>query len=184
MAVTCFVAYASLPAARAETIEKAVETIQGGGLVDMLAWKGLAIGGRPVISAICEEIKHRNLFVADVTDLNPNVLFELGYAIAHRKRIWLLLDPNIERAKLRFERFQLLTTIGYCRFSNSVEITNEFYKEAPYEKLEQDLYIRTPPVDNPCCQARGAALLEVRCAHGRLNRNRTEDFFRGNAFRY
>jgi hypothetical protein len=138
--VTCFFAYSSASAARAETLEKAIETIHGGQLVDAMGWKRIAVGGRPVISAVCEEIKARNLFVADVTDLNPNVLFELGYAIAHRKRIWLLLDPNIERAKLKFERFQLLTTTGYCQFSNSLDVVNGFYREAPYEKLEQDLY--------------------------------------------
>jgi hypothetical protein len=32
--------------------------------------------------------------------LNPNVLFELGYALAHRKRIWILLDTEIEKAKM------------------------------------------------------------------------------------
>ena len=39
--------------------------------------------------------------------------FELGYAVAHRKRIWILLDTAIEKAKLDFDRFQLFTTVGY-----------------------------------------------------------------------
>jgi DNA polymerase III delta prime subunit len=135
-----FVAYPSSPVGRAESIEKAIQNINDGSVVNLLSWTGLSIGGRVIISTICDEIRSRDLFVADVTGLNPNVLFELGFAISLRKRIWLLLDPNIERAKLDFERFQLLTTIGYCPFSNSLDIVNRFYKDEPYAKLEQNLY--------------------------------------------
>ncbi len=135
-----FVAYPSLPQSRGEAIERAFKTINDGGVVDILTWKGLSVGGRVIINTICEEIRDRDLFVADVTGLNPNVLFELGFAIALRKRIWLLLDPNIERARLDFERFQLLTTIGYRAYSNSLDIIDGFYREEPYKKLDQDLY--------------------------------------------
>ena len=108
--------------------------------MQILTWRGTSVGGRVIIGTICDEIRSRELFVADVTGLNPNVLFELGFAVALRKRIWLLLDPNIERAKLDFERFQLLTTIGYWPYSNSLDIINGFYSDAPYKKLDQDLY--------------------------------------------
>src|SRR5712691_2381005 len=91
----CFVAYPSLPADRAESIEKAIEEIRSGGVADIVGWRGLAISGRVVISAICDEVKKSEIFIADVTALNPNVLFELGYAIAHRKRVWLLLNTHI-----------------------------------------------------------------------------------------
>lgn len=100
----------------------------------------MAIGGRVLIETVCEEIRSREIFVADVTSLNPNVLFELGYAVAHRKRIWLLLDPNLDKAKLDFDRFQLLTTVGYCPYSNSHDIIEGFYKDQPYEHLDDVLY--------------------------------------------
>jgi hypothetical protein len=77
--------------------------------------------------------------MADVTGLNPNVLFELGYAIALNKRIWLLFDPNIERARQEFNSFQLLTTVYYASFSNSREIINAFYKDEPYNDLNSTL---------------------------------------------
>jgi hypothetical protein len=140
MLPTCFVAYPSSPPARSETLEMAIDHVAAGGVVDILGWKQLSVGGRVIINTICEEIRRRDLFIADVTGLNPNVLFELGYAIGLRKRIWLLLDTSIERAKLGFERFQLLTTIGYQPYTNSVDIQNSFYKDAPYESLHQNLY--------------------------------------------
>jgi hypothetical protein len=137
--VQCFVAYSSEPESRAEPIESAIEEISNGGIVDITGWKSVSVGGRVVIEAICNEIRRCQLFMADVTGLNPNVLFELGYAIALNKRIWLLFDPNIERARQDFNSFQLLTTIGYAPFSNSHDIVNAFYKNAPYDNLNTTL---------------------------------------------
>src|SRR5579872_4301693 len=136
----CFVAYPSIPADRAESIETAISNIHAGGIVDIIGWKSLAISGRVMISAICDEIKDREIFVADATGLNPNVLFELGYAIAHGKRVWLLLNNSIERARFQWDRFQLLTTVGFATYHNSVDIEKQFYTQEPYKKLNQSLY--------------------------------------------
>jgi hypothetical protein len=137
--VQCFVAYPSDPPSRAESVELAIGEISGGGVVDIAGWKSASIGGRIIISAICDQICRCDLFIADVTGLNPNVLFELGYAIALNKRIWLLFDTNIERAKQDFNRFQLLTTAGYTPFSNSRDIVSGFYKDEPYKNLDRTL---------------------------------------------
>src|ERR1022692_3195260 len=114
----CFAAYPSSPVDRAESIETAIEQIHSGGVVEIIGWKRLAITGRLVINAICDEIQNCQIFIADVTGLNPNVLFELGYAIAHKKRVWLLLNPSIARARKEWDRFQLLTTVGFAAYSN------------------------------------------------------------------
>lgn len=128
----CFVAYPSAPAARAETVERAIELISNTGVVEIKGWRSLFAGGRPIITRISEEIRDCQCFIADLTGLNPNVLFELGYAIAHRKRIWLLLDTAIERAKLDFDRFQLFTTIAYQGASNSEKIVEGFFADQPF----------------------------------------------------
>lgn len=138
--VRAFVAYPSAPASRAESVEEAIRIIEGGEVVDIIGWKSLSVGGRLIIGAICDEIRKRDLFIADITGLNPNVLFELGYAIAHKKRIWLLFDPNIAKAKADFETFQLLTTLGYQPYSNSNDIVQGFYKDQPYLSLDATAY--------------------------------------------
>jgi hypothetical protein len=157
----CFVAYPSSPPDRAETIEKSIDGLNAGGVVDVIGWKSLRVGGRVVISAICDEIKNCQIFIADVTGLNPNVLFELGYAIAHRRRIWLLLNPRIERAKVDFDRFQLLTTVGYASYANSDDIVGQFYREEPYKKLDQNLYDELLRAAGPA--SKKDAMLYLRC---------------------
>jgi hypothetical protein len=136
----CFVAYASQPTHLAESIETAIETIKTNGVVEIIGWKSLTVTGRVLLSAICEAIRACDVFIADVTGLNANVLFELGYAIARRKRIWLLLNPSISRARSEWDRFQLLKTVGFAPFTNSEEISRRLYSEEPYNKLNQDLF--------------------------------------------
>jgi hypothetical protein len=138
--IRCFVAYPSSPADRAESIEMAITNIQAGRVVDICGWTSLAVSGRVMISAICDEIKSREIFIADLTGLNPNVLFELGYAIAHKRRIWLLLNPDIEHARRDWDKFQLLLNVGYAPYNNSRDIERRFYLDKPYESPNQNLY--------------------------------------------
>jgi hypothetical protein len=121
-------------------------------VVEIRGWKSLFPGGRPIISRIFEEIRGCQCFIADLTGLNPNVLFELGYAVAHRKRIWPLLDVAIEQAKLDFNRFQLFSTVGYQGSSNSDAIVKAFFQDQPYTdntSLFDDLLDRTKKVPHP-----------------------------------
>lgn len=157
----CFVAYPSTPPDRMETIETAIEEIHSGGIVDIVGWTSLAVSGRLVIDTICDEIKKSQVFIADVTGLNPNVLFELGYAIAHRKRIWLLLNPQIVRARASWDRF-FLTTIGFTKYTNSCDITTQFYRDEPYKHLDQNLYEELLKGAGP--PSTQNALLYLKCA--------------------
>ena len=116
------------------------------GVVRIKGWRSLFPGGRPIISRIFEEIRDCQCFIADLTGVNPNVLFELGYAVAHRKRVWILLDAAIEKAKLDFDRLQLFTTVGYHGSSNSETIVKAFFEDRPYAddtSLFNDLLDRT-----------------------------------------
>ncbi len=121
-------------------------------VVTIKGWKTLFPGGRPIISRIFEEIRACHCFIADLTGLNPNVLFELGYAVAHRKRVWLLLDTAMEKAKLDFDRFQLFTTLGYHGSSNSDSIVKAFFQDRPFAdgtNLFEDLFDKTQLVLRP-----------------------------------
>lgn len=135
----CFVAYPSSLPSKGDAIEAAVADLNQGQVVEVKSWVSLAVSGRPIIGAICEQIRNSDLLIADITNLNPNVLFELGYALTQPKRLWLIFNPNVAGAKVLFDRFQLLKTVGYSPYSNSREIVERFYRDQPYTKLGETL---------------------------------------------
>ena len=56
-------------------------------------------------------------------------MFELGYAIAMNRRIWLGLDATLVDSKTHFEQLRVLTTVGYARYCNSQELAAAFLKD-------------------------------------------------------
>ncbi len=136
----CFVAYPSTPPALSETVEEAIRLLQQGQVVDITGWKSTSVSGKFIITEICKAIDDSEIFTCELTDLNHNVLFELGYAIARNKRIWVILDPSIERSKSDYEKFKLFTTIGYTAYLNSREIVEAFYNDQPYLDIENTIF--------------------------------------------
>lgn len=130
-----FYAYPSTPASVGDAVRNAVETINSGGLVYIKGWEDCRVGGKLVIHEICREIDEAMFFCADLTGINANVMFELGYAIAKNKRIWLTLDTSLVNVRKEFEQFGILTTVGYQVSTNSSQIVNAFYKDCPYADL-------------------------------------------------
>lgn len=87
---TCFFAYASQPTTVSEVIEECIEKINDGQTVVMKSWKTANVSGKFIMQEICKEIDKNDFFACDITCLNPNVLFELGYAIARKKEYGLV----------------------------------------------------------------------------------------------
>ena len=82
-----FFAYPPQPYAQAETVKEAAAKINGTRVVSLRTWEDMSVAGKNVMAEICREINEAEIFCADITGLNPNVMFELGYAIARDKRI-------------------------------------------------------------------------------------------------
>lgn len=140
---TGFFAYPSTPKTISETIRTAVSNLNKSDLVHIKVWEDCRVGGKVIVDEICREIVQADLFCADLTHLNANVMFELGYAIAKNKRVWLLLDTSIVEAHKRFDQLRILTTIGYTSYCNSMEIEQAFYRDSPYADLSNTIYKST-----------------------------------------
>ena len=136
----CFFAYPSSIPSHVEIIEEAIEEINNNKVVEVIGWKKVPTTGKFIIIEICKEIDSCSVFLCDLTALNNNVLFELGYAIARKKRIFSFLDTNIEKAKSDFDKFNLIATIGYSPYSNTRDIINALYREEPYNDLQNTVY--------------------------------------------
>ena len=94
-----FFAYASAPHSISATIRAAIQAINKNQGAVIQSWEELQINGKYLIREICDAIDQSDFFCADITGINPNVLFELGYAIATDKRIWLISDDSYSGAK-------------------------------------------------------------------------------------
>jgi hypothetical protein len=135
-----FFAYPSQPVMLGETIRTAIDEINKGDQASLNSWENCRVGGKLIINELCSAIDSNEVFCADLTGLNPNVMFELGYAIAKNKRIWLILDLTLAGAKTQFEQLRILTTVGYAKYCSSHEIVAHFYKDQPYADLQNTIF--------------------------------------------
>jgi nucleoside 2-deoxyribosyltransferase len=123
-----FFGYASYPNLLKETLSEAALKIEQTGIVTCTTWEQLPVAGTLIIDTIIEAIDKADVACFDVTTLNHNVMFELGYAIGAGKRIWLLFDSADEEAEARWKRLKLLTTTGYAPYVGSDDIRQEFLR--------------------------------------------------------
>ena len=129
-----FFAYASEPQRRVDAIRGAIERIQGDSALGckIADWTDLPIEGRVIFCTICEAIRNTRCVATDITGLNFNVLFELGFAIGAGKAIWPLVESS-EEDRL-YTAFDTLTTVGHSRYTNSKSIANKLSKKRPWTR--------------------------------------------------
>jgi len=132
-----FFAYGSTPSHCGEFIEEAIKKInKSGHLVSLKSWKTLRVGGEVLISKVLQEIENSHFVCADITGLNENVLFELGFAVGKRKPVWIIQDVSIQEAYNRFKDLNFLTTVGYINYTKSDDIVENFLREKPFNRKE------------------------------------------------
>jgi hypothetical protein len=132
-----FFGYSSVPSSSGEAIEKAVAELNS---LDkryrILTWRSLFRGGSLVINDILNCIDKSDFACFDLTGMNENVLFEIGYAIAKKKPIWLVFDTTFTDSVRQWELLGLLSTISYVKYTNHAHIITEFGRDKPYEGQE------------------------------------------------
>jgi hypothetical protein len=135
-----FFAYAGVPHSIPATINAAIESINKTQVTVLVSWETLKIGGKFIIREICDTIDDCDFFCADITTINPNVMFELGFAIARDKRIWLMRDDSYVDSKAEFEQLRLLTTVGYRSYTNAEQIIKGFFADNPHLTLQDTIF--------------------------------------------
>jgi hypothetical protein len=126
-----FSAYASKPEVNREALYNAGRAIAGTGEIEVKSWEDLLVGGRVIVRRILEAIKEATVCAFDISTVNENVLFELGYAIAIQKPVWLFLDKTDADARQRWKQFQLLSGVGYVGWQNAEDIKVAFLRDRP-----------------------------------------------------
>lgn len=158
-----FFAYPSQPPSLPETIRSAIERINAARLVHIKSWEDGRIGGKFIISEICASIAAADLLLADLTGLNPNVLFEVGFAIAKSKRVWPILDTSV--AGSEFNDFRTLTSVGYASYTNARDIEAAYLKDQPQADLKSSLLESIIQSPNRSPSGGGPVLLYLKSQH-------------------
>ena len=105
-----------------------------------MSWETSSIGGKYIIGEICDAIDDADFFCADITTINANVMYELGFAIGRDKRIWLIRDDSYVDSKSEFDQLRLLTTVGYRPYTNVEQIIKGFFADNPHLTLEDTIF--------------------------------------------
>lgn len=118
-----FVAYPSALYEVKHAINDALEIVNKSGKGRLKSWEENDIAGRPLTAPIFEEIGKANVLVADITHLNFNVTFEIGYAIACGVRVYLIRNIEFESNDEIFRKVGVFDTLGYEDYSNGTELS-------------------------------------------------------------
>ena len=126
-----FFGYPSQPSILRDTLAEASRLIGETGLTKVETWETLKTGGQIIISTICEAIDRASLSCFDLTTLNQNVMFEVGYAIGANRPIWLTRDTTDIHSRQIWRQVQLLTPVGYIGYENAEDIRQKFIQDQP-----------------------------------------------------
>lgn len=116
-----FFAYPEASQPVTDSIQRGVELAKANGLA-LLPWQKLKIFGFKIDNLIREKIKEVDVLVADITYPNPNVFYEIGYAIAAGRPVIPTVNVSIERAVKRAQRTGLFDNIGWLAYANGDEL--------------------------------------------------------------
>ena len=120
-----FVAYPSRPPEIGRTVSAAIGHLRSDNrTIDLRTWPENDVAGRFIYQPILEEIDNGQLLVADVTRLNFNVVFEIGYAIGRQKRAFLVRNRAITGSDDLIAQVGIFDTLGYELYSSSRELAS------------------------------------------------------------
>lgn len=123
MSGTVFFAYASQPAGIGGVISSAA-SLASSSTRKFETWAQIDIFGRFLIDGILQRIDAAEFVVADITRLNPNVTFEIAYAIGKQKRVVLVLNSALSPETKEITKLGVFDTLGYKPYTNAESLAD------------------------------------------------------------
>lgn len=154
---TAFVAYSSRDKSVADAVLQGVRKANALSLpIRYEPWEFNDIAGIPLISPIISKIEDSSFIVADITYLNPNVVYEIGYAIGKNKRVFLIRNSSLDGDKNLAKSVGIFDTLGYIDYMNADDVKfklSNYIDETPLPIMypldrQAPVYIVEPPVRN------------------------------------
>jgi nucleoside 2-deoxyribosyltransferase len=121
--INAFFAYPAVPAQLGETIERTRAQLKATRVQpNVTSWTALDIAGHFISSEVETKISEIDFFVADVTFLNFNVTYEIGYAIGKGKRVYTVRNKSFQESYPTTREVGLFDNLGYKEYSNSEDL--------------------------------------------------------------
>ena len=152
MTTDLFFGYDSKPEVNRHALLTACHELARSGATRTLSWEDLKVEGRIILGRVLDAIDSSKACAFDITTLDENVLFELGYAVTKAKPVWLLMDESDADAYERWKRFQLLKSVGYIPWTNAEDLKVKYYRSRPDHAvgtLYEDLIEPSLTASNP-----------------------------------
>ena len=144
---TAFVAYSSSSKPLADMILDAVRHANSrSSAVRYEPWEFNDIAGQPLTSPILERIQESSFIVADITYLNLNVVYEIGFAIGKRKRIFLVRHQHTSGDRDIASQVGIFDTLGYVEYADADGLTHRLsnYIDSTPLAFSADADIKAP----------------------------------------
>ena len=117
-----FICYPSEPSQLGSSIESAAKALRETGNSQIETWRQIDIPGRFLADSILKKIDSADVIVADITRLNFNVTFEVGYAIGRSKRAFLISNKALSPDDKAIGQLGIYDTIGHQNYENSYDL--------------------------------------------------------------
>ena len=140
-------------------------------------WEFNDIAGVPLTSPILAEIQGSTFMVADITHLNPNVVYEIGFAIGTGKRSFLVKWRNVEGDRRIAQAAGIFDTLGYEEYEDDDELAHRLssYIDPTPQPIPAGLdrlapvYIVEPPEKNGIATLMTSRLKKARYRYRRFD---------------
>lgn len=118
-----FCAYPSQPHQIGQSLRQAQERIKKiKPSYNLSLWEQMDISGSCLRDPILNSIEDASLVIGDITKLNFNVVYEIGFAIGRGKRVFLIQNKSIATDHTLVSRVGIFDTLGYEKYASGHEL--------------------------------------------------------------
>lgn len=121
--IDIFAIYPGEPAQISQSIQAMISSLHTASRnINVETWEECDIAGKLIIEGILDKIDNSDYVIADITRLNFNVIFEIGYAIGKGKRVILIVNKSLSPQYKEYSDLGIFDTLGYQKYSNSDQL--------------------------------------------------------------
>ena len=142
-----FIAYPAEPEIVGSTIELAKnDSEKYGPNLEVTTWRRDDLGGLSLITPIIEAIRASDVVAADITRLNFNVTYELGYAIGLGKRGLPVVNKAVAVDEQLISRVGIYDTLIFQTYTTAASLSDQLFAADVGRRLATDYPIDPLPL--------------------------------------